>query len=180
MINIAALDDPITEPVGPDGFRWAGELCYDRDGLLVPPEYRNRGWYKITQKMREERSREWEILINQPKPVPKTFRVCAPRFTTDYAVKWGKRKGWKFLERERYDVRTKRHHDLLLGVDATFASDTGLVGVQGAGKHERAEHYKRFLARGGTELAQKLHVRVVYLEFVRGDINPIVTEWWAS
>lgn len=179
MIDLAALDNP-TEVLSPEGFRWDGELCYDRDGLLVPPEYINRGWWKITQRMRDERSLEWQIKVSQPKPEPRAPRPCAPRFTTDYAVKWGKRQGWKLMDRERYDVRTKRHHDLMLGVDASFASETGLVGVQGAGRHERSEHYKRFLARGGTELAHKLHIRVVYLEFVRGDFEPCVTEWWTA
>lgn len=111
------------------------------------------------------------------KNAPKSPR--AKRFTTDYAIKWGKRKGWTLMDRERYDYRTKRHHDLPLGADAMFETDDGIVYVQGAGKSERAAHWRRFEEQGGVERARKLGVAFYYVEFMRGDTTPITEEQWA-
>jgi hypothetical protein len=102
------------------------------------------------------------------------------RFTTDYAVEWGRKQGWKLIERERYDHRTKRHFDLELGVDAIFDNNVDArVGVQGAGKGERAKHRERFEQRGGETKARRRNLHVYYVEFVRGDKTPIVMERWA-
>ena len=86
----------------------------------------------------------------------------------------------RWLEREGYDARTKRHHDLELGVDALFDDGgPGRVGIQGAGRGERLEHLRRFMDRGGPERAKSRAVKVIYLEFERGNIEPVRNEQWA-
>jgi len=102
------------------------------------------------------------------------------RFTTDYAVEWGRAQGWLLIDRERFDFRTKRHHDLELGVDAIFDNRVDArVGVQGAGKGERKHHRERFEERGGEATAKRRNLQVFYAEFVRGDKTPILLEQWA-
>lgn len=147
---------------------------FDKDGLPVPDNWLLHKW--------EAMPLAWRKAYEPPKPTAAAIsprRAGASRFTTQYAIEWARKQGWKILDRERYDPRTKRHHDLMLGVDALFESPNGMVGVQGAGKSERAEHYRRFEERGGIQRANTLHVRVIYLEFVRGDKNPITVEEWA-
>lgn len=100
------------------------------------------------------------------------------RFSTQYAIEWGRGQGWKLVDRERYDARLRQHHDCLMGSDALFESDQGLVCVQGAGQYERGPHWQRFLLAGGSGRCQLLMVRFVYLEFVRGDKDPRKLEWW--
>ena len=99
-------------------------------------------------------------------------------FTTQYAIDWGRKQGWKLLQREGYNFRTKRHADLALGSDAMFESPRGIIFVQGAGKGERTKHRERFDARGGVERGERLRAGFVYVEFVRESKEPITREWW--
>lgn len=101
------------------------------------------------------------------------------RYSTQYAVDWGKAQGWKVLDREHYDSRLKRHHDLLLGSDVMFDAGDGVVLVQGAGQGERALHRRRFEDAGGEDKARRLAMRFVYVEFVRGVPSPVREERWA-
>lgn len=104
----------------------------------------------------------------------------APPFSTDCAIAWGKRQGWTLLDRERYNHKTKRHADLQLGMDAMFESPTGLVMVQGAGRHEKREHLDRFMQRGGPEKARRRHLAIYYVEFERGNREPLLVECWVE
>jgi hypothetical protein len=109
---------------------------------------------------------------------PKAKRPAAKKFTTEYAVDWGKAQGWKLVERERYDARTNRHHDLAGGADVRFRdSDGRVIFVQGAGKSERAEHYRRFDDRR-HQLKDFNSPRFIYVEFERGNKTPIKEEEW--
>lgn len=150
---------------------------FDADGIPIPAHWLPAKWAKLPLSFR--------LNYNEgrlPEPEPKKARAPRPgatRYTTEYAIAWGRRQGWKLIDRERYDARTKRHHDLMLGVDAMFESPDGLVGVQGAGKSERKPHFQRFEDRGGAERASRLHIRVCYVEFERGNKTPKVVEWWA-
>jgi hypothetical protein len=108
-----------------------------------------------------------------------TPRRSAKRFTTDAAIEWGRKQGWKLVDRERYDFRTKRHHDLDLGSDARMETATGFVLLQGAGKSERKEHRERFDGLGGIDRAMKLGWGFIYLEFERNNPEPLVIEVWA-
>lgn len=111
--------------------------------------------------------------------LPKEAKGGSTRYSTDYAQKWARTQGWRILDRERYDARTKRHHDLLLGVDLLAEGPEGMIGIQAAGPSERAAHYRRFEERGGPLRAQKLSIRILYVEFERGKSAPIREEWWA-
>ena len=166
----------------------------DADGLVIPQIWaaNTEKWEKLPLSFRIRHSEMYEqdlakaaAKASAPR---RPDRAPAKRFTTDACIKWGKSLGWKLLDRERYDYRTKRHHDLLLGADACFEAPpsldglegvTGMVYVQGAGRSERKEHRERFDARGGAARAKNLRVRFVYVEFVRGESSPVVTEWWA-
>ena len=101
------------------------------------------------------------------------------RFTTAYCIEWGRAQGWKLLDRERFDYRTNRHRDVILGADALFESPKGIIAIQGAGISERANHRRRFEERGGTDRATMAGVGFVYLEFARGTKEPAKREWWA-
>ncbi|MER3495425.1 MAG: hypothetical protein C4320_00480 [Armatimonadota bacterium] len=101
------------------------------------------------------------------------------RYSTDYALAWGRAQGWKLIDRERYDAHTRRHHDLELGMDLRFETQAGFAYVQGAGVGERAAHYRTFEGRGGVERARKGNATVWYVEFRRGDKNPVKVEQWA-
>lgn len=149
----------------------------DADGIPIPEHWIQEKWEKMPAGWRKAYSDGH--FAPKPEPAPKKRRVAGKRFSTDYAIEWGRKQGWKLLDRERYDARLKRHHDLMMGVDALFETPDGMVGVQGAGLSEHKAHYQRFTDRGGVPRAQKLHVRVVYLEFARGDKTPRKVEWWA-
>ncbi len=121
-----------------------------------------------------------ERFENTPqRDVMRPHKQGATRFTTQYAIDWAKARGWRLLDRERYDVRTKRHHDLLLGADALFEGPDGMIAIQGAGRYERSEHWERFTRLGGADKARKLHIVFYYLEFERASKEPVVTEEWA-
>lgn len=154
MIDLTAFDAPTT-PAEP-----AGDFAR---------ELRLESWNKILE-------RETARLLE--KSAKKRVRAYAPKFSTDYAVAWGRAQGWKLVDRESYDYRTGRSHDCQLGMDAIFDDGAGLIGVQGAGKYQRKEHWDRFEARGGIEAAKRRHVRIIYLEFVREDTNPAQRQDW--
>jgi hypothetical protein len=154
----------------------------DSDGLPIPDSplgpYRREVWEKMPPSLRAKLRARW--LGEEPPKEPKPRRPAAKRYTTEYAIKWGRKQGWRLLDRERYDARLKRHHDLILGADAMFdGGERGLVLVQGAGKSERAEHRRRFEAGGGEARCKALHISFVYIEFVREDYAPIKEEHWA-
>ena len=118
----------------------------------------------------EERQRR----LNQPKT------PAATRYTTQAAIDWGRRQSWRLVDRERFDVRTKRHHDVLLGCDALFhAPGIGLVAVQSAGRYERTTHLERFERMGGKLAARDMGVVFRYLEFQRGNPDPVLDEVWS-
>ncbi len=163
----------------------------DPDGLPVPEVWQGnpQRWAALPLSVRQSRAAP-PVADNSPTPfgadrparVPQPDRAPRPyakRYTTDYAVGWGRKQGWTLIERERYDFRTKRHHDLMLGVDALFEGPDGMIGVQGAGKSERKAHWDRFLARGGPDKAARRHIKICYAEFERGNKTPITVEWWA-
>ena len=111
----------------------------------------------------------------------------AKRFSTEYALLWAKRQGWKILDRERYDARLKRHHDLVAGSDVMALSSEGIVLVQGAGRHERKVHRERYDLNGGDELVRQMRARFAYVEFVSPSLvgekiakTPALVEWWVS
>lgn len=147
-------------------------------GIDVCPEwFPEDKWFALPEKERIRRIEQHERIF-RPEPL-KESRPGVTRFSTQYGVEWGKKQGWKMLDRERYDARTKRHHDLMLGVDALF--DTliaGMAGVQAAGLGERAAHWQRFCERGGVEKARRLGIKIYYLEFARGDRTPRKVEEW--
>lgn len=119
-----------------------------------------------------------ERLQAQPEKAP---RKSAGTFTTAYAIEYGLKQGYKtIVDRERYDYRTKRHHDCEGAVDVIFDDGNGgRIGFQGAGVGERAEHYNRFMAWGGPTKARERKLRVTYLEFTRGNKTPVKVEEWA-
>jgi hypothetical protein len=159
------------------------DAVWDSCQLVVPPFYQANvaAWEKLPLRFREDSSRRF--LEDHSKALEPVRKVVSHggTFTTQYAVEWGKRQGWKLIDRERYDHLTKRSHDLELGVDAIFDDGvSGRVGVQGAGRSERKVHFDRFMGRGGPSSASRRNIRIVYLEFVRGDKTPVVEEWWAG
>ena len=101
-------------------------------------------------------------------------------YTTDYAVAWAKKQGWRIVERERWDAALRRHHDLAGGSDVcAIDQDRRRVWIQGArpGKTERDVHMARFEARR-AQLAQG--ERYVYVTFERGSAKPVAVEEWTA
>ena len=101
-------------------------------------------------------------------------------FTTQYAGNWAKRIGWKIIDRENYDRIQKRHKDLQLRMDlmAEDPKTPGMIMIQAAGQGERAHHYREFVERGGEAKARHRFLRILYVEFVRDNPNPVKEEWW--
>lgn len=104
----------------------------------------------------------------------------ASQYTTKYAIEWGKSKGWEPIGREQstFERGFRRTHDAPLGSDSMMVSDEGLVLIQGAGKGERAVHLQRFIDRGGPDVLKRMKARFYYVEFERGNKNPIREEQW--
>jgi hypothetical protein len=175
MLDLSALDAPTAlPPISEEGL--------DRDGCLVPPLWRHNPsrWLSLPLSVRRRKSETYRAEL-ATKPKEKRQANYAPPFSTQYAIDWGRSKGWKLIDRENYDFKNKHHHDLELGLDAMFDDGGfGRVGVQGAGRYEKAEHYQRFLDRGGVDKARRRGVRVLYLEFERGNKEPLLQEWWAA
>jgi hypothetical protein len=136
---------------------------------------------KLSNIFQDRKAREAAAAKAAAEKKPRAKRAATGTFTTQYATDWAKSKGWKIIDRERYDYRTKRHHDLQLGIDLLVEdpSEDGMIGIQAAGVGERAPHYQRFLDRGGPEKAKRRSIRIVYVEFVRGNKTPVSEERWA-
>jgi hypothetical protein len=115
--------------------------------------------------------------LREKKPEGKK-RAGGKTFTTKYAKIWGKKQGWKLRASEHVGWGGLMH-DVGPGADAEFETETGFVYVQGAGRHERAPHFQRFIDRGGVAFCQKRNAKFVYLEFERGSTTPVLEEWWA-
>lgn len=178
MPNIAAF-----VPVKPETeYQPQSTVVRDRDGFIVPELWRSaiERWEALPKSSRQRSSEFDEAkLAAQATKKPKQAREFAPRFSTDAALKWGRKKGWKLIDRENYNHKVRRSHDLMLGMDLLFDTPDGMVAVQAAGKSERKEHYQRFLDRGGIETARRRHVAIIYAEFERGNPEPIKEERWA-
>lgn len=150
----------------------------------VPPELREV--FDRKEAARQERAR-LHVERLEAERLRREAALTAPvakgpsRFTTDAAIAWGRRQNWSLVDRERYDALLKRHHDLQLNLDALMdAKDgLGLIGLQGAGLGERAEHRRKFDTAGGVAKARERRIRIAYLEFVRGEPLPRKVEWWA-
>lgn len=158
----------------------------DCDGLPIPTTWQDavRNWeklaYSVRKKWSDEHVAELARKAAEPPPKPKRQGTTGPKFTTQSAVTWyQKGKKWVLLDREHYDHRLKRHHDLQLGLDLLLDDGNGQVGVQAAGVGERAEHWRRFVERGGPEKARRRSIRVIYAEFKRGQREPVKEEIWA-
>lgn len=165
----------------------------DEDGFPIPTAWQNSAkWPTIAYEVRAKWSAIWiedekakEVKARMEKPKPPKRGTPATRFTTDYAIEWGRSQkkasglNWTLVDREHYDYRTRRHHDLQGGVDALFDDGgPGLVGVQGAGLSERKVHFERFMAWGGPEKARRRALKIYYLEFERGKKTPVKVERW--
>lgn len=154
---------------------------YDRDGIAVPELWQASiaKWESLplTWRLRQSAS-EMERLDREAARATKPRRAASTRYTTQYAIDWGRAQGWRLRDRERFDARTRRHHDLMLGADAMFETPDGLVLVQGAGRYERNEHRRRFEECGGADAGARMRVRMVYVEFARGCRVPTLIEWW--
>lgn len=156
-------------------------IRYDADGLPVPPLWhRLEVWAALPLSFRQRKAQEYRAELARELKPNRQHRPTQKRFSTDYAIQWGRAQGWTLIDRERYDYRTKRHHDLEGAVDAIFDNGVdGRVGIQGAGRNERATHYQRFMDWGGPEKAKRRNLTIYYLEFVRGNKTPEVIEQWA-
>lgn len=158
------------------------ETRMDADGLVIPPNYPESGWNKFTYKMREQRSAAYLAKLDEPPKPEKVRRPGYTKFTTGYAAEWGRDQGWKEIDRERWTYHNgrPRSHDCELQMDVIFDDLVdGRVGVQGAGKGQRKDHYENFLAKGGPDAARRRNIRIYYVEFVRGNKTPIKVEQWA-
>lgn len=157
-----------------------GDAVIDRDGLRVPLPYRNDlggAWNRMAKATRRSVS-EGDDAFREKYEAAKPADRQKP-YSTQYAVDWGKKQGWKVIDREAFNFMTKRHHDCELGMDVIFDDGEGRIGVQAAGKGERKAHYDRFVQRGGVETARRRAIRILYVVFERGNKTPIETEVWA-
>lgn len=164
---------------------------FDKDGLWVPFMYRVNvsAWEKLALCVRQRMSIDRHAdhiaaLENEARRKPTVHRDHVPNFSTSYAIKWGRAQGWRLVEREAYDFRTKRHHDCQFATDAIMRLPIGkLAGIQGAGRSQRADHRRKFDQYGtgpyGSELAKAQGIEIWYLEFDRGSPEPILLERWA-
>ena len=159
---------------------WPSDTVLDRDGFRVPLPYRNDlggVWNRMAKTTRRRVSEDDDAF--REKYEPKRAAKAAKPYSTKYAVSWGKKQGWKVIDREEFNFLTKRHHDCELGTDVIFDDGEGRVGVQAAGKSERKVHWDRFMAAGGPETAQRRGIRILYVVFERGNKTPIEIETWA-
>ena len=157
-----------------------GEPVIDPDGFRVPLPYRNDlggCWMRLPKASRKRISGDDDAFREKYETKP----VAAKQkpYSTQYAVDWGKKQGWKVIDREAYNFLTKRHHDCELGMDVIFDDGKGRVGVQAAGKSERKVHWDRFVKAGGAETAKRRSIRILYFVFERGNKAPLEIEEWA-
>lgn len=135
-------------------------------------------------RLREEARARFEASYYEDrtyKPKAKTRAGHAGNYTTSYAADYAKKLGWQIVAREQYDTGAKRHYDIICGLDLLCVDKRGkLVGIQAAGKGERAEHYRRFEDRRGPKKASEKHMSVVYWVFTRDSKRPIEEEVWVG
>jgi hypothetical protein len=182
-LDLSAFDTAPQSAPHPRGAFLSPEDVVDCDGILVPGFWRANvaRWETTPIAWRRRRSEEWiQDQAAKAAKAEKPKRPAAKRFSTEYAIAWGKKQGWKLVDRERFDTRTKRHHDCQLGMDAIMSRQDGtLVGIQGAGRYERNDHRDRFDRLGGVQSAKARHIAIFYLEFARDSDRPILEEQWA-
>lgn len=99
-------------------------------------------------------------------------------FTTKASIAYAKSRGWTVLARETYNAHAKRLNDLVCASDILAAGPDGVVLIQGAGKSQRKPHREKFEQRGGEAKVRSLGMRFLYLEFERGQEEPVLMEWW--
>lgn len=156
------------------------------EALLMPPGVDPAKWDRASLMERADMVRTYNALLGNHRRVAKALDKVpgqgATRFTTQYALDWAKREyPHASYERERYDARTRRHHDLEMGADVVVRlRDGGVVFVQGAGRSERKTHKDRFEAHGGVDALERRYRNATfyYLEFERGQKEPFLTEVW--
>lgn len=173
-----------------------GDDRYDKDGLLIPSHWLTGAWEKQPRRFREshsayfaERQAKERAKAAEPRRAPPS---SSGAFTTAYGKAWGRALGWKLIDEEHHTAHqvagrwVRRTHDLELGMDLKFRTPAGrFVMVQCGNARgrttgaERAEHFKRFEERGGRDRAREMGVRVVYVEFNRGEPDPAFMEDWA-
>lgn len=155
---------------------------HDADGIYIPLNWRVNldKWNSFALAQRMHLSEGREQAENKPEKAVKA-RAYAPRFSTQYAIDWARKQGWKLIDREWYDYRTKRNHDLEGMVDAIFElpGQDGRTGIQGAGRYQKADHFAKFEAWGGKEKALRRGLKVLYMEFEKGQKEPVLVEDWA-
>gem|GEM_PF-4335267 len=182
-----------------------GGCVHDKDGLAIPTlwaanECSIGKWEKLPLSWRHRRSQDYLAELSKAASAkPKTHRQGASKFTTAYAIDWGRRQGWRLVDRERWDhYNHARSHDVAFGMDAIFVCPLTAkrIGIQGAGRSERAIHFRRFEqcgaikpvlspekvlvgGMGAVEAARAQNIEIWYLEFDRGEPEPILRERWA-
>jgi len=128
-------------------------IMRDKDGLAIPPlwaanDHSIGKWEKLPFNWRRRRSEDYLAdLTKAASAKPTTHRQGSSKFTTAYAIDWGRRQGWRLVDRERWDhYNHARSHDVAFGMDAIFVCPLTAkrIGIQGAGRSERAIHYRRF------------------------------------
>lgn len=131
--------------------------------------------------VRRQALRELRRMLEAERPK----ETGAKRFTTKYAIDYGSRRGWKLMDRERWNPWGRggkgSHEDVAFAADAIFLTPGGrTVAIQGAGRHERTEHRAKFDELRGVEKCLEFNVEFLYLEFVRGNKEPVLLERWVE
>jgi len=174
------MDDPFLSPgkrPNPRRMSQPSQLPLDLP-VERPPHIPPTSWDRFTDEVRRKFSQlHHAAQAAEAAKEARPARRSATRFTTDYAVEYGRAQGWKLVDREAFDARLNRHHDLPGGADARFRSREGVVFIQGAGVGERSTHRQRFEERR-HQLADFANVTFLYLEFVRGNKTPVKVEEW--
>lgn len=192
-MSTAAFEDPFSDGTSKPSRnrRCSTDPTLSIDYPLVKPDgVTDEKWNSLSEATQRKVSNTIQDRISREEAKARALAAKTPRakpahsgtFTTQYAIDWARKKGWKIIDRERYDVRTRRHHDLQLGIDVLCEdpkSEGGMIGIQAAGVGERAAHYQKFEDRGGITKANRRHITVIYVEFVRGNKTPVVEETWA-
>jgi hypothetical protein len=161
----------------------------DKDGILIPHDRRFRpdSWEEYPTAYRQELS-DAHFNPEEKPSKPKRSVNRGANFTTKYAKAWARRQGWKIIDEERSSAYQKdgkwlrRTHDLMIGSDlmVEVSGQPGMTLIQAAGRNERVPHWQRFLDRGGFERCLQRFCRFVYVEFERGNKEPIFTQWWVE
>lgn len=171
------------------------ELVFDKDGIPIPDHSKRAfrdHWESQSIEYRRYRARlDLQAAIKcaekeaaKLKRQRKASNGPATKFTTQYGLDWGRKqlkpdgKPWALIDRERFDPRTMRHHDLELACDLIFDGGNGRVAIQAAGKGQRLDHYRRFELLGGPAKARTRFEAFIYLVFERGNKTPISREDW--